>query len=234
MRSACSRFGHMNVPPGPALAGTDDLSLWTLIRQGTQSLSFPEFEAYVDNIGDRQREDRSEYEHVRLIATVFLTAHIGGADGLPRLELIWSYWQERGGLAGSIGAIADAFENRRTAASAPLAGFAIDPNSRVAKVLYGWVDNAPPRLTGERRVLEYEHEYGLTLNKPRVTPLRRRDRFPDAWRRLLTDCATFFAQDDPTSVIADGFPVLTALKDVNALLADGATNQCDELSRAAR
>ena len=44
----------------------------------------------------------------------------------------------------------------------------------------------------------------------------------------------FFKEDDDTTVIADGFPVLNALKEVHLLLAQGAHNQFGDLPWTAR
>jgi D-ribose pyranose/furanose isomerase RbsD len=61
-----------------------------------------------------------------------------------------------------------------------------------------------------------------------------RSRFLEAFHNLLYLCGTFFQQDDDTTVIADGFPVLNALKEVHLLLTQGAHNQFGDLPSTAR
>ena len=48
-----------------------------------------------------------------------------------------------------------------------------------------------------------------------------RSKFLEAFHNLLHLRSVFFKQDDDTTVIADGFPVLNALKEVHLLLAAG-------------
>jgi hypothetical protein len=47
-------------------------------------------------------------------------------------------------------------------------------------------------------------------------------------------CALFYKEDNDTTVIADGFPLLNALKEVHLLLAQGAHNQFGDLPWTAR
>ena len=46
--------------------------------------------------------------------------------------------------------------------------------------------------------------------------------------------ALFYKEDDDTTVIADGFPLLNALKETHLLLAEGAHNQFGDLPWTAR
>ena len=62
----------------------------------------------------------------------------------------------------------------------------------------------------------------------------RRSKFLEAFHNLLHLCAVFFKQDDDTTVIADGFPVLNALKEVHLILSQGAHNQFGDLPSTAR
>ena len=48
-----------------------------------------------------------------------------------------------------------------------------------------------------------------------------RSKFLEAFHNLLHLCVGFYKQDDDTTVIADGFPVLNALKEVHLLLVAG-------------
>ena len=60
---------------------------------------------------------------------------------------------------------------------------------------------------------------------------------PSSWRPFTT-CSTrasvFFKEDFQTTVIADGFPLLNALKEVHLILAQGAHNQFGDLPWTAR
>ena len=79
-----------------------------------------------------------------------------------------------------------------------------------------------------RRNYEYDHQYGLRLEGRAVSQLRTADsrsKFIEAFHSLLSLCGSFYKQDDDTTVIADGFPVLNALKEVHLILSQGAHNQ---------
>jgi hypothetical protein len=92
-------------------------------------------------------------------------------------------------------------------------------------------------LTLIRRTYEYDHHYGLSLLGKAVPPLRpadSRSRFLEGFHNLLYLTAIYYKEDDDTTVRADGFPVLNALKDVHLLLAEGAHNQFGDLPSTAR
>ena len=61
-----------------------------------------------------------------------------------------------------------------------------------------------------------------------------RSRFIEAFHNLLRLCAVFYDHDDDTTVIADGFGVLNALKETHLLLTQGAHNQYGDLPWTAR
>ncbi len=61
-----------------------------------------------------------------------------------------------------------------------------------------------------------------------------RSRFMEAFHNLLSLAAVFYKQDDDTTFIADGFPVLNALKETHLLLTEGAHNQYGDLPWTAR
>ena len=61
-----------------------------------------------------------------------------------------------------------------------------------------------------------------------------RSKFLEAFHNLLHRCSVFYKEDDDTTVIADGFPLLNALKEVHLLLAEGAHNQFGDLPWTAR
>jgi hypothetical protein len=153
------------------------------------------------------------------------------------IELIWSYWHEESMLVQTLHAIALRFQNQRTAVRDPLANLDIDPLRPLSNLLWGYIQDEQHRLTVPRRAYEYDHHYGITLHGKAVPSLRSADsrsKFLEAFHNLLTACVTFYKQDDNTMIIADAFPVLTALKDVHLLLAEGAHNQFGDLPSTAR
>jgi hypothetical protein len=154
------------------------------------------------------------------------------------IELIWSYWHEEGMLVQTLNAISRRFQNLRGAGDRdPLARFDIDPLRRLSSFLWGYVQDEQHRLTVVRRAYEYNHEYGLALEGKALRALRpsdSRSKFLEAFHNLLYLCTIFFKEDDDTTVVADGFPVLNALKEVHYILAAGAANQFGELPSTAR
>jgi hypothetical protein len=153
------------------------------------------------------------------------------------LELIWSYWHEEGFLAQTMNAIGWRFQNRATAARDPLAHLEIDPLRPISNILWGREQDRQHRLTTARRAYEYDHEYGLTLAAMSGPPVRGADsrpRFVEAFHNLLRLCLEFYREDDVTTVIADGFGVLNALKETHMLLSQGAHNQYGDLPWTAR
>jgi hypothetical protein len=154
------------------------------------------------------------------------------------IELLWSYWQEEGMLVQTMNAITMRFQNRRgPGAVDPLANLTIDPLRPLSNLIWGYIQDEQHRLTLARRVYEYDHEYGLTLYGravPRVRGADSRSRFLEAFHTLLHRASIFYKEDDDTTMIADPFPVLNALRDVHLLLAEGAHNQWGDLPWTAR
>ena len=154
------------------------------------------------------------------------------------LELIWSYWHEEGMLVQTMNAITWRFQNRRGAGDRdPLTLLEIDPLRPLNNFIWGWVQDEQHRLTVARRAYEYDHHYGLNLLGKAVPPVRgadSRSRFLEAFHNLLFRCSIFFKEDDDTTVVADGFPILNALKEVHLLLTQGAHNQYGDLPWTAR
>jgi hypothetical protein len=154
------------------------------------------------------------------------------------LELIWSYWMEEGMLVQSFNSITRRFQNVRTNGERdPLAQLELDPLRPASNLLWGWVQDETNRLSVLRRAHEYEHQYGFTLHGKAIAELRtaeRRSKFLEAFHNLLWRCTQFYGQDDQTTVIADAFPVLNALKETHYLLAQGASNQFGNLPSQAR
>ncbi|WP_354687881.1 hypothetical protein [Cupriavidus necator] len=154
------------------------------------------------------------------------------------LELIWSYWHEEGMLAQSVKAVARRFQNVRSPGSPdPLANMEIDGLRPLAPVLFGYIQDEQHRLTVVRRNYEYDHQYGLRLQGKAVQDMRpadTRSKFIEAFHNLLRLCTAFYRQDDDTTVKADAFPVLNALKEVHLILSQGAHNQFGDLTSTAR
>ena len=153
------------------------------------------------------------------------------------LELINSFWMDEANVVQSIDAIGRRFQNRTSAPPGrdPLAGIDVDPLRPLNNLLWGFVQDRQHRLTPARRNIEYSHHYGIGLSsRPRVRGADPRSRFMQAFHHLLSLCSAFYMQDDNTTVIADGFGVLNALKETHLLLTEGAHNQYGDLPWTAR
>lgn len=154
------------------------------------------------------------------------------------MELIWSYWHEEGMLVQTINAIARRFQNIRSPReNDPLANLEIDPIRPLNSLIWGYIQDEQHRLSITRRAYEYLHEYSLTLEGKAVGEVKAADvrsRFLSAFHQLLHQCALFYGSDDNTTVVADGFPILNALKEVHLLLSEGAGNQFGGVPSTAR
>jgi len=169
---------------------------------------------------------------------IAFAADVETAQPFP-VELIWSYWQEEGGLVQTLNHILARFQNRRVAHGPdPLARFDLSPLRPLRHLLWAWAEAEISRLTVRRRAAEYEYEYGLSLIGRAVPDARRfterRTRFLEAFHTLLHEAHVFFALDDDTTVHADAFPVLNALRDTHLVLAEGSHNQFGDLPTDAR
>jgi hypothetical protein len=175
----------------------------------------------------------------------FKEGDVGGCYGILRqklmnpclLELIWSYWHEEGMLVQTMNAISLRFQNIRTSPNDPLRMMEIDPLRPLNNLIWGHIQDEQHRLTVKRRVGEYDHHYGLSLYGkavPKAQYADSRSKFIEAFHNLLLLCSVFFKQDDDTTIIADGFPILNALKEVHLLLSEGAHNQFGDLPSTAR
>lgn len=154
------------------------------------------------------------------------------------LELIWSYWHEEGMLVQTMNAITLRFQNRRGFSDRdPLAELEIDPLRPLNNLLWGYVQNEYNRLTIPRRAYEYDHHYGLTLYGKVVPQLRSADsrsKFLQGFHNLIYRASVFYRDDSDTTVIADAFPLLQAIREVHLILAEGAHNQFGDLPWTAR
>jgi hypothetical protein len=154
------------------------------------------------------------------------------------VELLWSYWQEEAGLVQTMNAISWRFQNRRGVGDRdPLASLEIDPLRPLSNFLWGYIQDEEHRLSVVRRAYEYAHQYGITLLGKAVPEIRgadNRSRFIESLHNLLHLCSIFYKEDDDTTVVADGFPLLNALKEVHLLLTQGAANQYGDMPWTAR
>ena len=154
------------------------------------------------------------------------------------LELIWSYWHEEGMLVQTVNAISRRFQNVRGPGERdPLANLEIDPLRPLNNFFWGYIQDEQHRLTLQRRAYEYEHHYGLPLYGKAVPEMRAADsrsKFLEAFHNLLHLAAVFYKEDDDTTRVADGFPLLNALRDVHLILSEGAHNQFGDLPSTAR
>src|SRR5258705_6558489 len=154
------------------------------------------------------------------------------------LELIWSYWHEEGMLVQTMNAVCMRFQNRRGPNERdPLANLEIDPLRPLNNLLWGYIQDEYNRLTVPRRAYEYDHHYGLKIVGKAVPEIRSADsrsKFIEAFHNLLFRTAAFYREDADTTVIADGFALLSALREVHLLLAEGAHNQFGDLPWTSR
>jgi len=154
------------------------------------------------------------------------------------IELIWSYWHEECGLAQSMDAVAQRFQNIQTPDSqGPLGNFEIDPLRPLNNLLWGFLQDEINRLTATRRAYEYAHQYGLALSgkATQAIPLAdNRSKFLEGFHNLLLLSSVLFKEDDQTTVIANGLPLLDRLKETHRVLAQGAHNQFGDLPWTAR
>lgn len=154
------------------------------------------------------------------------------------IELIWSYWHEESMMVQGLGTIARRFQNIRGEGIVdPLANIEIGPLRPLNNLMWGYIQDEQHRLTVRRRAYEYDHQYGITLQGTAVKGLRpadSRSKFIEAFHTLLNLCIKFYHQYDDTTVVADGFPIMNALKEVHMILSEGAHNQFGDLPSTAR
>ncbi len=138
----------------------------------------------------------------------------------------------------TMNAICMRFQNRRGPFERdPLANLEIDPLRPLNNLLWGYIQDEYNRLTVPRRAYEYDHHYGLKIVGKAVPEIRSADsrsKFIEAFHNLLFRTAAFYREDADTTVIADGFALLSALREVHLLLAEGAHNQFGDLPWTSR
>jgi hypothetical protein len=154
------------------------------------------------------------------------------------IELIWSYWHEEGMQVQTMNAISRRFQNMRGPSRPdPLANLEVNPLRPLNNLLWGYIQDEQHRLSVARRSAEYDHEYGLRLEGRAVRnfqPADSRSKFIEAFHHLLRLCTVFYKQDDTTTVKADAFGVLNALKEVHLILSQAAHSQFGDLPPTAR
>ena len=154
------------------------------------------------------------------------------------LELLWSYWHEEGMTTQTVKAVERRFQNVRSVDTPdPLANLEMDPLRPLATLMFGHCQDEQHRLTVVVRNYEYDHQYGLRLQGKAVQNIRpadTRSKFIEAFHNLLRLCAAFYRQDDDTTVKADAFPVLNALKEVHLILSQASSNGFGDLPSTAR
>jgi hypothetical protein len=193
----------------------------------------PYFDLLRNKFKDVKVQDRDD-KHKQLCSIIL-------SERLKRpcmIELIWSYWMEEAMLVQVLNAIALRFQNRRGPGDRKLfANLEIDPLRPLNNLLWGYIQDEQHRLTVLRRHGEYHHHYGLQLEGravQRFRPADTRSTFIEAFHRLLRLCTEFYKQDDQTTVKADAFGVLNALKEVHLILSQGAHSQFGDLPPTAR
>jgi hypothetical protein len=217
-----------------------DASLWTVIRNSTEAISFHAYEQAVTDLVGGSRHDLKGATALFMAGGVAVEedADLSPTDepqaGPQLVELIWSYWLEEGRLAETMEAISLRFQNRRRARRDPLAELKIDVLRPLGHLVWQYVQDEPHRLTASRRAYEYDHQYGLTVSGAEpLQPVESRSRFPRALGDLLREAAEFYARADDDAA-ADASRVLQAIRKVHLLLAEGAHNQFGDLPSTAR
>lgn len=216
--------------------------MWVAIRNRTRAIAFDRYGDFLNRVLSGKLSRSDAYELLRTATEDFLKKEAVVAPGDPDIELIWSYWHEEGMLVQTINAVTRRFQNIGAPVgpdpSDPLSHLDIDPLRPLNNLLWGFIQDEPRRLTVKRRAHEYEHEYGLALFGRPILLTRSnngRSQFSAAFDNLLHLSTAFLKDDDDTTVVADGLPLLKALKEVHVVMAaEGSHNQFGDLLTTAR
>jgi hypothetical protein len=185
-------------------------------------------------------------ERVLNAACPWLDLEGSGLDALRRrmlrqplfLELWHEMCLEHGMLMRTMDAVCARFQNiYNVGENDGLASYEISPLWPLGDLLWDWINHESTRLNPRRRIQEYQHQYGPSTLDRNVLGVRAADvrtAFPEAFMNLLNLCEEFYKQDNQTTVIADAFPALVALREVHQILAMGAGNAAPQLTFAAR
>lgn len=204
-----------------------------------------------EEIDERLREylHHGEFPYIERVVNAaypWLDRDARGFDHLIRrmfrqpllIELWHEMCLEHGMMMRTMDAVCDRFENDlKPGENDALMGYELTPLWGLSDFFWDWIKHEPTRLSQKRRVQEYEHEYGPTSLGRSIADLRPadvRNTFPAAFTNLLNLCEIFYKEDNQTTVIADAFPVLVALREVHRILAMGAGNAAPQLTFAAR
>jgi hypothetical protein len=155
----------------------------------------------------------------------------------PMVELIWSYWMEQAMLVQGMNAVTLRYQNRLFPGSEGLRRFDVSPLRPMNSILWGYIQREPDRLTLARRSYEYDHQYGLRLHGqavPAMHPADSRVRFLESFHQVLQEACRFYRIATDTTLAADAFPALNALRELHLVLAEGAHNQFGDLPSTAR
>lgn len=159
-------------------------------------------------------------------------------ENFSNVELIWSYWIEQGMLVQTMNAISLRFQNIKSPQlSDSLNRLDVDRIRPIGNIIWGYIQDEQHTLSLQRRVYEYDHEYGLILEGkavPKVRSVDSRSKFLEAFHNLLFSCSVFFKEADDTTRVPDGFPILNNLREVHMLLAEGNHNAYGNLTWTAR
>ncbi|HYF15043.1 MAG TPA: hypothetical protein VD971_08245 [Phycisphaerales bacterium] len=153
------------------------------------------------------------------------------------VELIWSYWMEQAGLVQGMNAITMRYQNQAPLGADRLARCDISHLHQMSSLLWGYIQDEHDRLSLARRTYEYDHHYGLRLRGnavPVMRPADSRTTFLDAFHRLLNGAARYYQLSMNTTMQADAYPSLHAIKEVSLILEEGMHNQYTELPKMAR
>jgi len=154
------------------------------------------------------------------------------------LELIWSYWLEEGMLVQTMNEVTRRFRNTGEPADwEPLSQLNTDPLRPLDNILWAYIQDEPHRLSVKRRAYEYTHQYGLSLSGKAIIQegqIGDHSNVIEVFHKLLRLAMKLFKEDDNTTVIADGYPLLRTLTEVHLMMAEGAHNQFGDLPWTAR
>ncbi len=221
---------------------TPDLALWVAIRHTANAISFESYRAFIDRVFCQERHSPAG-SHARDGEEAGLAQQTqrpaSEADPGLLIELIWSYWRERGMVAATMNSVSMRFQRGQgnPGAKDPLADLEIDPLRPVNNLIWGFIQDEFNRLSIARRSSEYDHHYGLSLIGPTVPQtgtVHRRSKFLEAFHHLLCRAKLYYDAGADRTVESNALALQSALREVHLLLAEGAHNQFGDLPSTAR
>lgn len=158
--------------------------------------------------------------------------------GFFALELIWTYWWEQAMVYQATSAINLRFQNMPGLHEVePLMRFDTSPLRPLSNLMWGFIQDEQHRTSLHRRVFEYQHAYNLFLigrAVPRQMGVDNRSMFLESFHNMLTQASLFYKDFDDKTRQADAFPLLTSLRDVHLLLAEGNQNAYQNMTYTTR